>query len=84
MSWVQARYPQARRLELRKNCKAPRGQFSHGSACHMYVNCWDDVVIEESCPGGLLFNEKGYCDYDYNVECGDRKIESEYTVPYHR
>nr|CAD7203451.1 unnamed protein product [Timema douglasi] len=61
--------------ELRKNCRAPRGQFPHGSACHMYVNCWDDVVIEESCPGGLLFNEKGYCDYDYNVECGDRKIE---------
>ncbi|XP_063232132.1 basic salivary proline-rich protein 1-like [Bacillus rossius redtenbacheri] len=61
--------------ELKKSCTAPRGQFPHATACHKYVNCWDDVAIEEACPGGLLFGDKGYCDYPFNVDCGERKIE---------
>lgn len=36
------------------------------------MNCWDDVVLEQDCPEGLLFSTKGYCDYPINVNCGDR------------
>ncbi|RZC35869.1 uncharacterized protein BDFB_000346, partial [Asbolus verrucosus] len=53
---------------LRKKCLKPRGQF-RSEACNKYVNCWDDVVIEQECPEGLLFSAKGYCDYPANVDC---------------
>jgi hypothetical protein len=41
------------------------------------VNCWDDVAIESDCPGGLVFNPAGFCDYPYNVDCGNRLTDSE-------
>ncbi|CAH1374076.1 unnamed protein product [Tenebrio molitor] len=53
---------------LRKRCLKPRGQF-RSESCNKYVNCWDDVVIEQECPEGLLFSNKGYCDYPHNVDC---------------
>jgi hypothetical protein len=43
------------------------------------VNCWDDVAVESDCPGGLVFNPSGFCDYPYNVDCGNRLVESEYS-----
>ncbi|CAH1173666.1 unnamed protein product, partial [Phaedon cochleariae] len=57
--------------ELKKYCLKPRGQFP-SKACNKFVNCWDDNVIEQECPEGLLFSVKGYCDYAGNVKCGDR------------
>ncbi|XP_072389860.1 uncharacterized protein [Diabrotica undecimpunctata] len=56
---------------LQKRCLQPRGQFPSLS-CKKYVNCWDGHVVEQECPEGLLFSTKGYCDYSYNVNCGDR------------
>ncbi|CAG9838036.1 unnamed protein product [Diabrotica balteata] len=56
---------------LQKRCLQPRGQFP-SSSCKKYVNCWDGHVVEQECPEGLLFSTKGYCDYSYNVNCGDR------------
>ncbi|KAJ3664657.1 hypothetical protein Zmor_000208 [Zophobas morio] len=53
---------------LRKKCLKPRGQF-RSNACNKYVNCWDDVVLEQECPEGLLFSNKGYCDFPSNVDC---------------
>ncbi|XP_024872361.1 DNA-directed RNA polymerase II subunit RPB1-like [Temnothorax curvispinosus] len=54
-------------------CLGPRGQYSSPKNCANYLNCWDDVVIEQTCPAGLLFNDvAGYCDFAYNVKCGDR------------
>ncbi|XP_011164140.2 histone-lysine N-methyltransferase SETD1A [Solenopsis invicta] len=54
-------------------CLGPRGQYSSPKSCASYLNCWDDVVIEQTCPAGLLFNDvAGYCDFAYNVNCGDR------------
>ncbi|KAL0119568.1 hypothetical protein PUN28_007784 [Cardiocondyla obscurior] len=54
-------------------CLGSRGQYSSPKSCANYLNCWDDVVIEQTCPAGLLFNEiAGYCDFEYNVNCGDR------------
>lgn len=58
---------------LSKYCLSPRGQFP-SKACNKYVNCWDDVVVEQECPSGLVFSEKGYCDYPYNVDCARRPI----------
>ncbi|XP_028144966.1 probable chitinase 10 isoform X2 [Diabrotica virgifera virgifera] len=57
--------------DLQKRCLQPRGQFP-SSSCKKYVNCWDGHVVEQECPEGLLFSTKGYCDYPYNVNCGDR------------
>ncbi|XP_044258604.1 probable chitinase 10 [Tribolium madens] len=54
---------------LRKKCLKPRGQF-RSDTCNKFVNCWDDVVIEQECPKGLLFSNNGYCDYPNNVNCG--------------
>ncbi|XP_049821643.1 probable chitinase 10 isoform X2 [Aethina tumida] len=56
---------------LLKFCLKPRGQFPSKS-CNKYVNCWDGVVLEQECPGGLLFSSKGYCDYPANVDCSNR------------
>lgn len=53
---------------LKKLCLTPRGQFP-GTTCKKYVNCWDDIVVEQECPEELLFSSKGYCDYPQNVEC---------------
>lgn len=55
---------------LRRLCLRPRGQFP-GTACNKYVNCWDDVVIEQECPDGLFFSSKGYCDFAQLVECNN-------------
>lgn len=60
---------------LAKYCKAPRGQFP-SAYCNTFVNCWDDVVVEQECPAGLVFGDEGYCDYPFNVQCGDRQPES--------
>ncbi|XP_011883205.1 PREDICTED: COPII coat assembly protein SEC16 [Vollenhovia emeryi] len=54
-------------------CLGLRGQYSSPKSCANYLNCWDDVVVEQTCPAGLLFNDvAGYCDFAYNVRCGDR------------
>jgi len=55
--------------ELKKYCLNPRGQFP-ARDCRKFVNCWDDVVIEQECPEGLLFNPaKSYCDFQMNTDC---------------
>jgi hypothetical protein len=54
-------------------CLGQRGQYASLASCANYLNCWDDVVIEQTCPAGLLFNAiSGYCDFAFNVNCGDR------------
>ncbi|XP_072745738.1 uncharacterized protein [Anoplolepis gracilipes] len=54
-------------------CLGPRGQYPSPKSCANYLNCWDDVVIEQTCPDGLLFNAAaGYCDFASNVNCGNR------------
>ncbi|KAK7873237.1 hypothetical protein R5R35_011316 [Gryllus longicercus] len=74
---------------LRKMCKSPRGQFPSDNSCNRFVNCWDDTVVEQTCPSGLYFSdEKGYCDFPHNVECGQRSqdkpqpVSSECPTPY--
>lgn len=54
-------------------CITLRGQFP-STACHTFLNCWGGVATEQSCPDGLLFNTKGYCDYAENVNCAGRRL----------
>ncbi|XP_074030527.1 peritrophin-44 isoform X2 [Leptinotarsa decemlineata] len=63
---------------LKKKCLKARGQFP-STYCNKYLNCWDDTVVEQECPEGLLFSPKGYCDYPANVNCGDR-VKSEVAL----
>lgn len=56
-----------------KLCPKPRGQFP-APACNKFINCWDGTAIEQECPGGLVFNPQGFCDYQYNVDCGGKPI----------
>nr|CAI5859816.1 unnamed protein product [Callosobruchus analis] len=58
---------------LSKSCRKSRGQFA-STYCDKYINCWDGQAIEEKCPSGLLFSDKGYCDFPQNVNCGGRII----------
>ena len=54
-------------------CLAPRGQFPSPNNCANYLNCWDEIVIEQQCPNQLLFNDRtGLCDFEDNVNCGSR------------
>lgn len=56
-------------------CLSVRGQFPSPTSCSNYLNCWDETVTEQSCPDGLFFNDVNfYCDYDYNVNCGNRPV----------
>jgi len=60
---------------LKSQCKEPRGQFPSENSCNKFINCWDETVVEQTCPAGLVFNpEKSYCDYPANVDCGGRPI----------
>lgn len=59
---------------LKAKCLKARGQFPT-DVCNRYINCWDDAVREEECPKGMAFSEKGYCDYDFSVNCGNRTYE---------
>ncbi|KAL1453206.1 hypothetical protein WDU94_007371, partial [Cyamophila willieti] len=54
-------------------CASPRGQYPSPNSCSNYINCWDDVAIEQECPAGLVFGETS-CDYPQNVDCGDRPV----------
>ncbi|KAJ8927814.1 hypothetical protein NQ314_019696, partial [Rhamnusium bicolor] len=58
---------------LKKKCLTPRGQFP-STFCNKFINCWDNIILEQECPEGFLFSTKGYCDFPHNVNCGDRKI----------
>ncbi|XP_011153893.1 WAS/WASL-interacting protein family member 3 [Harpegnathos saltator] len=65
--------PQPTLLPHPPGCLGPRGQYPSPKSCANYLNCWDDVVIEQTCPAGLLFNDvTNVCDFDYNVNCGNR------------
>ncbi|XP_015187258.1 PREDICTED: uncharacterized protein LOC107072111 [Polistes dominula] len=60
---------------LPPGCLTSRGQFSSPKSCANYLNCWDDAVVEQTCPNGLLFNDfSNVCDFDYNVNCGSRPL----------
>ncbi|XP_014604341.1 PREDICTED: probable chitinase 3 [Polistes canadensis] len=60
---------------LPPGCLTSRGQFSSPKSCANYLNCWDDTVVEQTCPNGLLFNDfSNVCDFDYNVNCGSRPL----------
>ncbi|KAG8228194.1 hypothetical protein J437_LFUL004319, partial [Ladona fulva] len=64
------------------HCKEKRGQFSHESSCSKFYNCWDDVVVEQSCPKGLAFSEEhSYCDFPENVDCGGKPLDIPPPIP---
>ncbi|XP_066156321.1 protein obstructor-E-like [Euwallacea fornicatus] len=64
--------------DLTRFCLQPKGQFPINNSCTKYVNCWNEVAIEQSCSNGLHFDPiKLYCDYPVNVNC---KEEKNYTL----
>ncbi|XP_031327644.1 probable chitinase 10 isoform X2 [Photinus pyralis] len=65
--------------QLRSFCAKPRGQFP-SDRCNTFVNCWDYVAVEQTCPPGLVFNYAGYCDYPQNVDCHGRSFEEVLVV----
>lgn len=57
----------------------PRGQTAHPDNCALYFNCWDEIVLLEVCPNGLLFDSVDrYCDYPENVNCQGRTQTGKY------
>ncbi|XP_030745408.1 probable chitinase 10 [Sitophilus oryzae] len=54
---------------LSRFCLKDTGLFP-GSSCQKYVNCWNGNVVEQDCPGNLLFNPVTLnCDHPFNVKC---------------
>ncbi|XP_041347989.1 uncharacterized protein LOC121367716 [Gigantopelta aegis] len=52
------------------SCPEPFGMFNHPSDCSKFLNCFDNIPHVMACPGGTLFNaERGYCDFEVNVQC---------------
>ncbi|KAG1714573.1 CLIP-associating protein 1 [Nymphon striatum] len=54
---------------------AKDGAAAHPTKCDYFYDCWKGAPNVGRCPMSMLFNEdKLYCDYPKNVNCGDRKI----------
>ncbi|XP_022245745.1 uncharacterized protein LOC106462710 isoform X2 [Limulus polyphemus] len=59
---------------LKAKCLRARGQFPHPTDCEKFYNCWDDVVLEQRCPGELMFDQNDWiCKEPKKVDCGERK-----------
>ncbi|CAB3259151.1 unnamed protein product [Arctia plantaginis] len=58
-------------------CEGRRAQIPSPNFCNNYLNCWDGWAVEQECPKGLLFSNKGYCDYSDNVNCEARKLREQ-------
>ncbi|KOB67687.1 DNA-directed RNA polymerase II subunit RPB1 [Operophtera brumata] len=61
-------------------CEGKRTQVPSPSFCNNFLNCWDGWAVEQECPIGLLFSNKGYCDYADTVNCHNRKVNGEVFV----
>ena len=45
------------------------GLHRHPTDCAKFIVCQGGVKYEKSCPPGLNFNPKGFCDWPSNVNC---------------
>ncbi|CAH1737317.1 unnamed protein product [Aphis gossypii] len=47
---------------LKAQCKEPRGNFPSENSIEKYISCWDESVVELTCPDNMVFHpEIGYC-----------------------
>ncbi|KAK2705936.1 protein obstructor-E-like isoform X2 [Artemia franciscana] len=59
-------------------CKTKTQTLPHETYCDKYYKCIDGQTTAAECPNGLVYLGKpgrslvGVCDYDFNVECGER------------
>jgi len=53
-------------------CPGP-GLWPNPDNCQCFYNCANHVAFPDCCPDGDYFDSlKHICDWDYNVDCGDR------------
>merc|ERR1711970_411442 len=54
------------------DCPGP-GLWSDPANCQCYYNCANNIAYHDCCPPDDLFDDdKHICDFDDNVNCGDR------------
>ncbi|PSN49919.1 Protein obstructor-E [Blattella germanica] len=62
-------------------CPEPYGvqTYAHPDLCDHYFKCTNGSVTLEKCENGLLYDGKGnvhnHCNYNWAVECGNRKAD---------
>ena len=65
-------------------CPEPFGEqaYAHPENCDQFFLCTNGTLTLETCENGLLFDGKGavhnHCNYNWAVECGERKHDREY------
>ncbi|KAK2707673.1 hypothetical protein QYM36_015385 [Artemia franciscana] len=65
-------------------CKTKTQTLPHETYCDKYYKCIDGQTTVAECPNGLVYLGKpgrslvGVCDYDFNVECGERSNRSKF------
>ncbi|VEN46185.1 unnamed protein product [Callosobruchus maculatus] len=54
-----------------------QGITKHPTDCRKFLNCANGQTFVQDCAPGTLFNPKlGNCDFPYNVDCDEAKIET--------
>lgn len=67
------------------NCPEPYGvqAYAHPENCDQFFLCTNGTLTLETCENGLLFSGKGgvhnHCNYNWAVECGERKHDRKST-----
>ncbi|XP_069696434.1 protein obstructor-E [Periplaneta americana] len=62
-------------------CPEPHGiqTYAHPDYCDHYFKCTNGTVTLEQCENGLLYDGKGnvhnHCNYNWAVDCGNRKAD---------
>lgn len=67
-------------------CPDPYGihAYAHPEDCASFFLCTNGSLSYEYCENGLLFDGHGnihnHCNYNWAVDCGNRKVDSKYKV----
>lgn len=66
------------------HCPEPYGEqaYAHPDNCDQFFLCTNGTLTLETCENGLLFDGKGavhnHCNYNWAVDCGERKHDREF------
>lgn len=70
--------------EAAPSCPEQHGvqAYAHPESCNLFFLCTNGTLTIEQCENGLLFDGKGavhnHCNYNWAVECGERKADCKY------
>lgn len=61
-----------------EECPVENGFFADAVQCDRYYECKDGVIIDQTCPDGLVFDESSNqfakCSFPFSIDCTDRQL----------